>query len=57
MANLQRLTNLSRSQEHRIHELEAIIRAIERSLSWRGTKSLRQTAAKLRELFRGEVAD
>ena len=57
MANLQRLTTLSRSQEHRIHELEAIIRAVDRSLPWRSTKSLRHTAAKLREFFRGEIAE
>ncbi len=52
LANLQQAKHLNRSQEHRILELESVIRDVEHSLSWRITGPLRYAAAKLREFFR-----
>ena len=57
LANLQQATNLNRSQERRILELESVIRDVEHSLSWRITRPLRYAAATLREFFRGGVAE
>lgn len=52
LANLQQATNSNRSQEHRILALEAVIRDVEHSFSWKITKPLRYAAAKLRESLR-----
>ena len=52
LANLQQATNSNRSQEHRIFALEAVIRDVEHSFSWKITKPLRYAAAKLRESLR-----
>lgn len=57
LANLQQATNSNRSQERRILELEAVIRDVEHSISWRITRPLRYAAAKLNKVCRREIAE